>query len=199
MSNEKSFSQPGNTMKPYEFRCHLQIKAEVGPPPILFIVIPASGKSTFYHRVLEDRPRDYVSLGALGTRAREKSAFDAALAARRSVAVDARPKEWRQGCRTSCDTPAFRRCPYVPKWNTCLPGRVRRSCRCWPGALLSRDVASRKDLQSVPASARTSRFRDGRRAEASRPADRRRLAAMPRSVLPVRCPRTIETGGAIVS
>ena len=55
---------------------------------ILFIGIPASGKSTFYHRVLEDLPLDYVSLDALGTRAREKSAFDAALAARWSVCVD---------------------------------------------------------------------------------------------------------------
>ena len=120
-------ASPDAVMKAYEFRCHLQIEAEAGPLLILFVGIPASGKSTFYHRVLEDRPLDYVSLDALGTRAREKTAFDAALAARRSVAVDTRPKEWRQGCRTSCDTPAFRRCPYVPKWNTCLPGRVRRS------------------------------------------------------------------------
>ena len=75
-------------MKPYEFRCHLQVEAEAGPLLILFIGIPASGKSTFYHRVLEDRPLDYVSLDALGTRAREKAAFDAALAARRSVCVD---------------------------------------------------------------------------------------------------------------
>ena len=72
-------------MKPYEFRYYLQVEAEAGPLLILFIGIPASGKSTFYHRVLEDLSLDYVSLDALGTRAREKSAFDAALAARRSV------------------------------------------------------------------------------------------------------------------
>lgn len=75
-------------MKPYEFRSYLQVEAEAGPLLILFIGIPASGKSTFYHRVLEDLSLDYVSLDALGTQAREKSAFDAALAARRSVAVD---------------------------------------------------------------------------------------------------------------
>ncbi len=59
-------------------------------PPVLylFIGIPASGKSTFYRRVLADRNLDYVSLDTLGTRAREKAAFEAALAARRSVAVD---------------------------------------------------------------------------------------------------------------
>lgn len=71
-----------------DFRSWLQAEFIAGPLLILFIGIPASGKSTFYHRVLEDRPLDYVSLDALGTRAREKSAFDAALAARRSVCVD---------------------------------------------------------------------------------------------------------------
>lgn len=75
-------------MSPYELRCWLPVEDESAPVLLLFIGIPASGKSTFYHRVLEDRPLDYVSLDALGTRAREKSAFDAALAARRSVCVD---------------------------------------------------------------------------------------------------------------
>ena len=49
-------------MKPYEFRYYLQVEAEAGPLLILFVGIPASGKSTFYPRVLEDRPLDYVSL-----------------------------------------------------------------------------------------------------------------------------------------
>ena len=71
-----------------DFRSWLQAEFNAGPLLILFIGIPASGKSTFYYRVLEDRPLDYVSLDALGTRAREKSAFDVALAARRSVVVD---------------------------------------------------------------------------------------------------------------
>lgn len=62
--------------------------ADIEPILYLFIGIPGSGKSTFYRRVLEDPNIDYVSLDALGTRAREKTAFDAALAARRSVAVD---------------------------------------------------------------------------------------------------------------
>lgn len=75
-------------MKSREFRSYLTAEAKARPLLILFIGIPASGKSTFYHRVLEDLSLDYVSLDALGTRAREKSAFDAALAARRSVAVD---------------------------------------------------------------------------------------------------------------
>ena len=45
---------------------------ESAPAPLLFVGIPASGKSTFYHRVLgEDRNLDYVSLDMLGTRARE--------------------------------------------------------------------------------------------------------------------------------
>jgi len=55
---------------------------------LLFIGIPASGKSTFYRRVLADRNLDYVSLDALRTRARERAAFDAALAARRSIVID---------------------------------------------------------------------------------------------------------------
>lgn len=61
-----------------------------GSPPILFLLvgIPASGKSTFYHRVLEDRNLNYVSLDTLGTRARERAAFEAALAARRSIVID---------------------------------------------------------------------------------------------------------------
>ena len=75
-------------MNPYEFRLRLQVESEAGPMLLLFIGLPASGKSTFYQRVLADRNLDYVSLDALGTRAREKTAFDAALAARRSVAVD---------------------------------------------------------------------------------------------------------------
>lgn len=75
-------------MSPYEFRCYLQVEAEAGPLLILFIGIPASGKSTFYHRVLDDRNLDYVSLDVLGTRARERAAFEAALAARRSIVID---------------------------------------------------------------------------------------------------------------
>ncbi len=66
----------------------LQIESETDPLLLLFIGIPASGKSTFYHRVLEDRNLDYVSLDVLGTRARERAAFEAALAARRSVVID---------------------------------------------------------------------------------------------------------------
>ena len=75
-------------MSPYEFRCYLQVEAEAGPLLILFIGIPASGKSTFYHRVLEDRNLNYVSLDTLGTRAQERAAFEAALAARRSIVID---------------------------------------------------------------------------------------------------------------
>lgn len=75
-------------MNSYEFRLRLQVESEAGPMLLLFIGIPASGKSTFYQRVLADRNLDYVSLDALRTRAREKAAFEAALAARRSVAVD---------------------------------------------------------------------------------------------------------------
>ena len=48
------------------------IESKAGPMLLLFIGIPASGKSTFYQRVLADRNLDYVSLDALGTRAREK-------------------------------------------------------------------------------------------------------------------------------
>ena len=73
-------------MSPYEFRCYLQVEAEAGPLLILFVGIPASGKTTFYHRVLEDRNLDCVSLDVLGTRARERAAFEAALAARRAPA-----------------------------------------------------------------------------------------------------------------
>ena len=54
----------------------------------LFIGIPASGKSTFYHRVLEGQALDYVSLDVLKTRTREWTAFEASLKARRSVVVD---------------------------------------------------------------------------------------------------------------
>ena len=75
-------------MNPYEFRLRLQVESEAGPMLLLFIGIPASGKSTFYRRVLADRNLDYVSLDELRTRARERAAFGAALAARRSVAVD---------------------------------------------------------------------------------------------------------------
>ena len=66
----------------------LQIESETDPLLILFIGIPASGKSTFYHHVLEERHLDYVSLDVLGTRARERAAFEAALAARRSIVID---------------------------------------------------------------------------------------------------------------
>lgn len=71
-----------------EFRHILEVEAEAGPLLLLFIGIPASGKSTFYHRVLEDRNPAYVSLDELRTRTREWTAFEAALAARRPVAVD---------------------------------------------------------------------------------------------------------------
>ena len=75
-------------MNPYEFRLELQVEFDAGPILLLFIGIPASGKSTFYRRVLADRNLDYVSLDALGTRARERAAFEAALAARRSIVID---------------------------------------------------------------------------------------------------------------
>ena len=75
-------------MKPHEFRNNIQVEAESGPLLILFIGIPASGKSTFYHRVLEDRNLEYVSLDVLRTRKREWTAFEASLNARRSVVVD---------------------------------------------------------------------------------------------------------------
>ena len=75
-------------MKPDEFILELQAEFKTDPLLLLFIGIPASGKSTFYHRVLEDRNLDYVSLDVLGTRARERAAFGAALAARRSVVID---------------------------------------------------------------------------------------------------------------
>ena len=58
------------------------------PVLYLFIGIPASGKSTFYHRVLKNPALDYVSLDVLKTRTREWAAFEAALNARRSVVVD---------------------------------------------------------------------------------------------------------------
>lgn len=59
-------------------------------PPVLYLLmgIPASGKTTFFRRVLADGPVEHVSLDVLGTRTRERAAFQAALAARRSVAVD---------------------------------------------------------------------------------------------------------------
>lgn len=75
-------------MSPYELRCWLPVEDESAPVLLLFIGIPASGKSTFYHRVLDDRNLDYVSLDVLGTRARERAAFEAALAARRSIVID---------------------------------------------------------------------------------------------------------------
>ena len=75
-------------MSPYELRCWLPVEDESAPILLLFIGIPASGKTTFYHRVLEDRNLDCVSLDVLGTRARERAAFEAALAARRSIVID---------------------------------------------------------------------------------------------------------------
>ena len=75
-------------MNPHEFKLEFQIESATVPLLILFIGIPASGKSTFYHRVLDDRNLDYVSLDVLGTRARERAAFEAALAARRSIVID---------------------------------------------------------------------------------------------------------------
>ena len=75
-------------MTPYDFRNWLQVEAETAPLLLLFIGIPASGKTTFFHRVLEDRNMAYVSLDVLRTRAREKSAFDAAVTAHKSVVVD---------------------------------------------------------------------------------------------------------------
>ena len=58
------------------------------PVLYLFIGIPASGKSTFYHRVLENKNLDYVSLDVLKTRTREWTAFETALNAQRSVVID---------------------------------------------------------------------------------------------------------------
>ena len=75
-------------MTTYEFRTYLEVEAEAGPLLLIFIGIQASGKTTFYHRVLEDRNLDYVSLDVLRTRARERTAFEAALTARRSVVID---------------------------------------------------------------------------------------------------------------
>lgn len=75
-------------MTPCEFRTRLQIDAETAPLLLVFIGIPASGKSTFFHSVLEELDLDCISLDALRTRAREKAAFDAALVAKRSVVVD---------------------------------------------------------------------------------------------------------------
>lgn len=58
--------------------------------PVLYLLmgIPASGKTTFCQRVLAGPALDVVSQDASGTRVREWAAFEAALAARRSVAVD---------------------------------------------------------------------------------------------------------------
>ena len=75
-------------MTPCEFRTRLQVGAETAPILLVFIGIPASGKSTFFHRVLEELDLDCISLDALRTRAREKAAFDTALVAKRSVVVD---------------------------------------------------------------------------------------------------------------
>ena len=66
----------------------LQIEGESRPLLILLVGIPASGKTTFCYRILEDRNLDYVSLDVLGTRARERAACEAALAARRSIVID---------------------------------------------------------------------------------------------------------------
>lgn len=59
-------------------------------PPVLYLLmgIPASGKTTFCQRVLADPALDIVSQDVSGTHAREWAAFEAALAKRRSVAVD---------------------------------------------------------------------------------------------------------------
>ena len=75
-------------MESYEFRYFLEVEAESGPLLFIFIGIQASGKTTFYHHVLEDRNLDYVSLDVLRTRAQEWAAFEAALSARRSVVID---------------------------------------------------------------------------------------------------------------
>lgn len=75
-------------MTPCDFRNWLQIEAETAPLLFLFIGIPASGKSTFYHRVLEDQNLAYISLDVLKTRVREKAEFDRGLVAQRSVVVD---------------------------------------------------------------------------------------------------------------
>ena len=75
-------------MSPYELRCWLPVEDESAPCLLLFIGIPASGKTTFFLRVLEDWNLDCVSLDVLGTRARERAAFEAALAARRSIVID---------------------------------------------------------------------------------------------------------------
>ena len=71
-----------------DFRNWLQIEAEAAPLLLLFIGIPASGKSTFYHRFLEDWNMAYISLDVLRTRTREKVVFEAALAAQRSIVID---------------------------------------------------------------------------------------------------------------
>ena len=75
-------------MTPHEFTTATEINGTMIPALFLFIGIPASGKSTFYHRVLKNKNLDYVSLDMLKTRTREWATFEAALAARRSVVVD---------------------------------------------------------------------------------------------------------------
>ena len=75
-------------MTPHEFTDAIEINGTKTSTLFLFIGIPASGKSTFYHRVLEDRNLDYVSLDVLRTRKREWTAFETSLNARRSVVVD---------------------------------------------------------------------------------------------------------------
>ena len=75
-------------MTPHEFTDAIEINGTKTPTLFLFIGIPASGKSTFYHRVLEGQALDYVSLDVLKTRTREWTAFEASLKARRSVVVD---------------------------------------------------------------------------------------------------------------
>ena len=80
---------PTPDVNPNMFQHHIQAQFKDSPPVLyLFIGIPASGKSTFYQRVFTDQTLDYVSLDVLKTRTREWAAFEAALAARRSVVID---------------------------------------------------------------------------------------------------------------
>ena len=71
-----------------EFTSKLLFESAAAPLLVLCIGIPASGKTTFCRRMLEVCDIDCISLDILKTRAREKTAFDAALAARRSVVID---------------------------------------------------------------------------------------------------------------
>ncbi len=65
-----------------------EIITSSSPVLLLFCGIPASGKTSFYHAILECLGMEYISLDVLRTRAREWSAFDKALTARRSIVVD---------------------------------------------------------------------------------------------------------------